>query len=102
MCKQTGENARSRLVICPEISCRGMGAEAENCCYEGCHHPFSSDASGLIFWQHWLYPPGMDMEFSFWEELIFGIGFTLGSIRDTVVRTSLWRFCATQLGPLDG
>ena len=42
------------------------------------------------------------MEFSLWEELIFSISFTLGSIRDTVARTSLWRFCATQLGPLKG
>lgn len=42
----------------------------------------------------------MDMEFSFLEELIFGIGFTLSSIRDMVVRRSLWRFCANQLGPV--
>jgi hypothetical protein len=42
------------------------------------------------------------MEFSLWEELIFSISFTLGSIRDTVARTSLWRFRATQLGPLKG
>jgi hypothetical protein len=44
----------------------------------------------------------MNIELSFWEGLIIGIGFTLGSIRDTVVRTSLWRFCATHLGPLEG
>ena len=37
----------------------------------------------------------MDMEFSFWEELIFGIGFTLGSIRDAVVsERRVMPFCA--------
>jgi hypothetical protein len=35
------------------------------------------------------------MEFSFWEELIFGIGFTLGSIRDAVVsERRVMPFCA--------
>ena len=39
------------------------------------------DASGLISWQHLLFPPGIVMKFPFWEELIFGTGVTLGSFR---------------------
>jgi hypothetical protein len=59
----------------------------------------------FIFWQHWLQPPSppgdMDIELSFWEELIFSISFALGFITDVIVRTSLWRFCATHLGPFE-
>lgn len=64
-----------------------MGAEAENYCYEGSPSLLTQadSFSGSIDFT----PPSMDMEFSFWVELIFGIGFTLGSIRDAVVRTSL-------------